>query len=44
MIAEFPRLPADERNMARRIFLDPDARQVHPDWEGPPAPRSGSRA
>jgi transcriptional regulator with XRE-family HTH domain len=32
LIADFPRLAADERNMARRIFLDPDAKQVHPDW------------
>ncbi|WP_198543013.1 hypothetical protein [Pseudofrankia sp. BMG5.36] len=33
LIADFPHLPPDERNMARRIFLDPDARRVHPDWD-----------
>lgn len=33
LIADFPRLPPNERNMARQIFLAPDARQVHPDWD-----------
>lgn len=33
LIADFPRLPPGERNMARRIFLDPHAREVHLDWE-----------
>ncbi|MET8624242.1 helix-turn-helix transcriptional regulator [Kitasatospora sp. NPDC004669] len=32
LIADFPRLPPRERNMARRIFLDPEAREVHLDW------------
>ncbi|WP_059006514.1 helix-turn-helix transcriptional regulator [Streptomyces specialis] len=33
LIADFPNLPAPERNMARRIFLDPDARRIHLDWD-----------
>ncbi|MFE2041384.1 helix-turn-helix transcriptional regulator [Streptomyces sp. NPDC059477] len=33
LIADFPTLPPRERNMARRIFLDPDARQIHLDWD-----------
>ncbi|MER7578852.1 helix-turn-helix transcriptional regulator [Kitasatospora sp. NPDC097691] len=33
LLADFPRLPPHERNMARRIFLDPRAREVHPDWD-----------
>jgi transcriptional regulator with XRE-family HTH domain len=33
LIADFPNLVARERNMARRIFLDPDARQIHLDWD-----------
>ncbi|MEU9078325.1 helix-turn-helix transcriptional regulator [Kitasatospora sp. NPDC048538] len=33
LIADFPRLPPRERNMARRIFLDPAAPAVHLDWE-----------
>jgi len=33
LIADFPNLPPRERNMARRIFLDPDARSVHLDWD-----------
>ncbi|MET9181041.1 helix-turn-helix transcriptional regulator [Kitasatospora aureofaciens] len=33
LIADFPRLAPPERNMARRIFLDPDAREVHLDWD-----------
>ncbi|MGW2252903.1 helix-turn-helix transcriptional regulator [Kitasatospora sp. NPDC001660] len=33
LIADFPRLPPRERNMARRIFLDPRAREIHLDWE-----------
>jgi len=34
LIADFPNLPPRERNMARRIFLDPDAGQIHLDWDG----------
>jgi transcriptional regulator with XRE-family HTH domain len=33
LMADFPNLPPRERNMARRIFLDPAARDVHPDWD-----------
>ncbi|MEV7595915.1 helix-turn-helix transcriptional regulator [Kitasatospora sp. NPDC089797] len=33
LIADFPRLPPRERNMARRILLDPDAHRIHPDWD-----------
>jgi len=33
LLADFPNLQPRERNMARRIFLDPGAREVHPDWE-----------
>ncbi|MFF9644868.1 helix-turn-helix transcriptional regulator [Kitasatospora aureofaciens] len=33
LIADFPRLAPSERNMARRIFLDADAREVHLDWD-----------
>lgn len=33
LIADFPNLPIRERNMARRIFLDPDAREIHLDWD-----------
>ncbi|MER7671377.1 helix-turn-helix transcriptional regulator [Kitasatospora sp. NPDC096128] len=33
LIADFPQLPPRERNMARRIFLDPNARSVHLDWD-----------
>ncbi|MDQ0932659.1 helix-turn-helix transcriptional regulator [Streptomyces turgidiscabies] len=33
LIADFPRLPAHERNMARRVFLDPDAPKIHLDWD-----------
>ncbi|MFF2073684.1 helix-turn-helix transcriptional regulator [Kitasatospora sp. NPDC058162] len=33
LIADFPQLPPRERNMARRIFLDPNARAVHLDWD-----------
>ncbi|MFJ4188412.1 helix-turn-helix transcriptional regulator [Kitasatospora sp. NPDC089509] len=33
LIADFPRLPVRERNMARRIFLDPEAQLIHPDWD-----------
>ncbi|WP_229816157.1 helix-turn-helix transcriptional regulator [Streptomyces lucensis] len=32
LIADFPNLAPRERNMARRIFLDPDAREIHLDW------------
>jgi transcriptional regulator with XRE-family HTH domain len=32
LIADFPALEPRERNMARLIFLDPDAREIHPDW------------
>jgi len=33
LLADFPNLPPRERNMARRIFLDPDARSIHLDWD-----------
>jgi transcriptional regulator with XRE-family HTH domain len=33
LMADFPNLPPRERNMARRIFLDPHARQIHLDWD-----------
>ncbi|MFD7582949.1 helix-turn-helix transcriptional regulator [Kitasatospora sp. NPDC059817] len=33
LIADFPELPPRERNLARRIFLDPGAPDVHLDWE-----------
>lgn len=33
LIADFPNLAPRERNMARRIFLDPNARQIHLDWD-----------
>ncbi|MEU6587180.1 helix-turn-helix transcriptional regulator [Nocardia sp. NPDC046763] len=33
LIADFPNLAPRERNMARRIFLDPDARKIHLDWD-----------
>ncbi|MFJ2580416.1 helix-turn-helix transcriptional regulator [Kitasatospora aureofaciens] len=33
LIADFPNLAPPERNMARRIFLDPDAPDVHLDWD-----------
>ncbi|WP_051951261.1 helix-turn-helix transcriptional regulator [Actinacidiphila yeochonensis] len=33
LIADFPQLAPRERNMARRIFLDPDARRIHLDWD-----------
>ncbi|MGK4579790.1 helix-turn-helix transcriptional regulator [Kitasatospora sp. HPMI-4] len=33
LIADFPGLPRPDRNMARQIFLAPDARRIHPDWD-----------
>jgi hypothetical protein len=33
LIADFPALPADERNMARLVFLDETARDLYRDWE-----------
>jgi len=33
LIADFPNLGPRERNMARRIFLDPHASQIHLDWD-----------
>ncbi|KJK57426.1 helix-turn-helix transcriptional regulator [Saccharothrix sp. ST-888] len=33
LMADFPNLPPRERNMARRIFLDPHAPEVHQDWD-----------
>lgn len=33
VIADFPNLPAAQRNMAWQIFLNPCAREIHPDWD-----------
>lgn len=33
LIADFPKIPAAQRNMAWQIFLNPRAREVHPDWD-----------
>ncbi|WP_344307806.1 helix-turn-helix transcriptional regulator [Fodinicola feengrottensis] len=33
LIADFPRLGVRDRNMARRIFLDPQAPRIHLDWD-----------
>jgi hypothetical protein len=33
LIADFPNLTPRERNMARRIFLDPGAARIHLDWD-----------
>ncbi|NKY48790.1 helix-turn-helix domain-containing protein [Nocardia vermiculata] len=33
LIADFPALPATERNMARLVFLDEASRDLYPDWE-----------
>ncbi|QKV90761.1 helix-turn-helix domain-containing protein [Streptomyces sp. NA02950] len=33
LIADFPALPAAERNMARLVFLDDAAKDLYPDWE-----------
>ncbi|GAB2700420.1 helix-turn-helix transcriptional regulator [Kitasatospora kifunensis] len=33
LLADFPNLAPRERNMARRIFLDPEAPQIHLDWD-----------
>ncbi|WP_433438414.1 helix-turn-helix domain-containing protein [Nonomuraea sp. CA-141351] len=33
LIADFPALPAAERNMARLVFLDEAAHDLYPDWE-----------
>ncbi|GAB7184466.1 helix-turn-helix transcriptional regulator [Kitasatospora sp. Ki12] len=33
LLADFAELPSRERNMARLIFLDPRAREIHPDWD-----------
>lgn len=32
LIANFPKLPVAQRNMAWQIFLNPHATAVHPDW------------
>jgi transcriptional regulator with XRE-family HTH domain len=32
LVADFPALPARERNYARFVFLDPAARDLHPEW------------
>ncbi|MGW1741142.1 helix-turn-helix domain-containing protein [Nocardia sp. NPDC001965] len=32
LIADFPALPATERNMARLVFLDEASRDLYPDW------------
>lgn len=33
LIADFPGLPAAERNMARLVFLDDASKDLYPDWE-----------
>ncbi len=33
LIADFPALPAAERNMARLVFLDEASRDLYPDWQ-----------
>jgi len=33
LIADFPALPAAERNMARLVFLDDASKDLYPDWE-----------
>lgn len=33
LIADFPTLPAADRNMARLVFLDEAAKSLYPDWE-----------
>ncbi|TJZ54095.1 transcriptional regulator [Streptomyces piniterrae] len=33
LIADFPALPAAERNMARLVFLDHASKDLYPDWE-----------
>ncbi|WP_329608140.1 MmyB family transcriptional regulator [Microbacterium sp. KUDC0406] len=33
LIADFPALPDEERNMARLVFLDEGSRDLYPDWE-----------
>lgn len=32
LIADFPKIPAAQRNMAWQIFLNPRAPEIHPDW------------
>ena len=42
LIADFDQRPHRERNMARYMFLDPDARELYRDWEkrrAAPSPR-----
>ncbi|WP_328862883.1 helix-turn-helix domain-containing protein [Streptomyces sp. NBC_00306] len=33
LIADFDAMPAKERNQARFVFLDPEARELYTDWE-----------
>ncbi|MBB4888122.1 helix-turn-helix transcriptional regulator [Streptomyces netropsis] len=33
LIADFPAMPAAERNMARMVFLDDASKDLYPDWE-----------
>lgn len=33
LITDFAAMPAEQRNMARFMFLEPAAREVYPDWE-----------
>ncbi|WP_326819663.1 helix-turn-helix domain-containing protein [Streptosporangium sp. NBC_01756] len=33
LVADFPALPAAERNMARLVFLDETAKDLYPDWQ-----------
>ncbi|MDA2807588.1 helix-turn-helix transcriptional regulator [Nocardiopsis suaedae] len=34
LIADFEALPYRERNLARHVLLEPDARELYADWEG----------
>ncbi|MES2257420.1 MAG: helix-turn-helix transcriptional regulator [Pseudomonadota bacterium] len=33
-LTDFAELPPDQRNLLRLLFLDPHARDIHPDWDG----------
>jgi hypothetical protein len=34
VLTDYAKLPHTERNILRRIFLDPQVREVQADWEG----------